>query len=381
MSSGANELKATEHHQITGVRPGSTRFPHYDGAVTGLDGYWYPALLSRQLGKQLLPMRLFGEDIMFIREAGKVYAWQDRCPHRGIKLSIGKREFPGTVSCRYHGWTFDLASGKLVAALTDGPNSPLCGRARVKTFPAAERAGLIWIYKGDGVPPSLERDIPAELLQPRVAIEGRATNRPGDWRYGAENGFDEGHGKYLHRDSLFVTFAHPPAWVHCEVVEEPDNWIGRKTKDYAFQSDYPGLGRWPRLYFFKSNKVLSRASIRLPCVLRIRFAGYSHFEWYVPSDPGHHRYIQIVVQQGGPLKRALFHLRYWTYLRWIFHGEFNNQDARVVEMMRTPPEHLYRPDLSIIGWRKMCEASETKRLAALDPRAPAPQTQHEEEQM
>ena len=67
-------------------------------------------------------MKLFGEDIVFFREKDKIFAWIDRCPHRGIKLSIGKKEFPGTFSCRYHGWTFDLASGALVAALTDGPD-------------------------------------------------------------------------------------------------------------------------------------------------------------------------------------------------------------------------------------------------------------------
>jgi hypothetical protein len=32
-------------------------------------------------------------------------------------------------------------------------------------------------------------------------------------------------------------------------------------------------------------------------------------------------------------------------------------------MMQTPPEHLYRPDLSIIGWRKLCESSQAERLA------------------
>jgi len=77
------------------------------------------------------------------------------------------------------------------------------------------------------------------------------------------------------------------------------------------------------------------------------------------------------VQNGGPLKRALFHVRYWAYLRWLFHGEFNDQDARVVEMMKTPPEQLYRPDLSIIGWRKLCESSQTQ--------GPAEKSSREEE--
>lgn len=341
--------------QVTGIKRGTTRFPYYDAAVLGAPGYWYPVMLSRQLGHEPVAMKLFGEDIVFFREKDQVFAWLDRCPHRGIKLSIGKKEFPGTFSCRYHGWTFDLASGVLVAALTDGPNSPLCGRVRVQTFPAAERAGLIWIYKGDGPAPNVERDIPTELLGADASIDGRVTTRPGDWRHAAENGFDEGHGKYLHRDSIFVFFRHPPAWVHSTVIHEEGGWITRSATNFAFQSDYPGLGRWPKMRSWRSTRFLSRASIRMPCSLRIDFGNWVHFEWYVPTVPGHHRYVQVVVQRGNPLMRIWFRIRYWAYLRWLFHGEFNDQDARVVEMMSTPPELLYRPDVAIIEWRKLFE--------------------------
>ena len=32
-----------------------------------------------------------------------MHALHDRCPHRGVPLSLGKEEFPGTVTCAYHG--------------------------------------------------------------------------------------------------------------------------------------------------------------------------------------------------------------------------------------------------------------------------------------
>jgi phenylpropionate dioxygenase-like ring-hydroxylating dioxygenase large terminal subunit len=41
------------------------------------------------------------------------HALLNRCPHRGVPLSEGNQQFPGTISCPYHGWTFDLA-GNLV---------------------------------------------------------------------------------------------------------------------------------------------------------------------------------------------------------------------------------------------------------------------------
>src|ERR671919_469998 len=70
-------------------------------------------------------------------------------------LSAGRCVFTGMITCAYHGWTYDLASGDLVAALTDGPDSPICGKAsvRVRTYPVEERAGLIWVWPGDEPPP------------------------------------------------------------------------------------------------------------------------------------------------------------------------------------------------------------------------------------
>ena len=344
-----------ERTQVTGTRAGVTRYPRYDAAVLGFENYWYPVMFSRSLRRRPVALTLFGERIMFFRDRGRAFALNDRCPHRGIRLSVGRQEFPGTFSCRYHGWTFDLETGSLVAALTDGPGSPLCGRVSVRTYPVEERAGLVWMFWGEGAPPPVEDDIPGEFLHDGLVLGGRITTRPGDWRHAAENGFDEGHGKFLHRDSIFVAFRHPPAWIHSEVEPEAGGWITRKTTDLEFVSDYPGLGKWPKKRFWKTTRVLSRASIRLPGALRIHFGEWIHFEWYVPTEPGHHRYLQFALKHTSGLDAALFRLRYWTYLHWLFHVRFNDQDADVVEMMETPPERLFRPDTSIIGWRKLCE--------------------------
>ncbi|MHC5067339.1 MAG: Rieske 2Fe-2S domain-containing protein [Planctomycetota bacterium] len=50
------------------------------------------------------------------------FAIKDRCPHNGLPLADGPVH-DGCVSCPYHGWTFDLASGC-------GPND-----SRVATYP------------------------------------------------------------------------------------------------------------------------------------------------------------------------------------------------------------------------------------------------------
>ena len=121
----------------------TSAWPRYDAAIGGLRNYWYPVAWSSSVGRRPVAVRLLDEPIVLLRERGQVHALADQCPHRGIPLSVGRQEFPGTWSCRYHGWTFDLETGVLKAALTDGPDSPICNKVRVKTYPVAERAGRI----------------------------------------------------------------------------------------------------------------------------------------------------------------------------------------------------------------------------------------------
>ena len=346
-------------HQVTGTSQGSTRFPAYDAAVLGFEDYWYPVMWSRDLARKPVSLTLFGLPILFVRDGGAVRAVHDRCPHRGIPLSSGRREFPGTITCRYHGWTFDLADGKLVAVLTDGPDSPICGKSSVRTFATEECAGLIWIYNGTGTPKPLRDQIPAELLADDLVIEGRISSRTGDWRYAAENGFDEGHVKYLHRDAWIVTFTHIPSYVSVDVRPDDDNdaWVTRNVTAVNFEGDYPGVGVWPKKKFWKRKKRGVRVSIRMPGMLRVHYNSWIHFETYVPTTEGRHRYVQIAMTSARGWKALRFRLFYKLYLSWIFHGQFNDQDAAMVEQMKTPPEQLYRPDVSLIAWRRMCEAS------------------------
>lgn len=349
--------------QVTGTAYGKSIYPRYDAAELGLTGFWYPVVFSASLGRRPLPLTVMGERVVLVRDRGRVHALADRCPHRGIPLSEGRREFPGTLTCAYHGWTFDLASGRLVAVLTDGPDSGICGRAAVRTYPVAERAGLVWIYMGEGTTPAvpaLERDVPAELLRPDTRLAGRISERAGDWRHAAENGFDEGHARYLHRRSLWMRFRQQPAWAVARVMTTDDGrWLTRQRLEWGYEADYPGVGRWPRVappFAFRGG--FARTAIRLPGALRVQYRGWTHFEWYVPTTPGRHRYVQLAASWGSPAVGLLFRLRYWAYLRWLFHVDFNNQDKWMVRLMETPPEVLYRPDAAIVAWRRLCEGDQ-----------------------
>src|SRR3546814_7467649 len=88
------------------------------------------------------------------------------------------------------------------------------------------------------------------------------------------------------------------------------------------------------------------ASLSLPGVLRIAYPQFIHYEFYVPIDSGHTKYVGVMVQFKSGLAKAKFYLKYLLGIRCLFHGQFSGQDNWMVEQTDAPPERLYRPDVS-----------------------------------
>ncbi|WP_159499018.1 Rieske 2Fe-2S domain-containing protein [Microbacterium sp. 18062] len=375
MSTTANDAPRTgASEDFAGQDWGS--WPTYEAATLGFRDFWYPIAWAHQITSKPKPLTVAGEEVVLIRDGDEIRALHDRCPHRGVPLSLGRHEFPGTISCPYHGWTYDLTDGKLVAVVTDGPDSPICGKLSVRTYPVEVRLGLVWVYVGDtddGVPP-VEREIPRELLENDFSMGGRSDIREGNWRFAAENGFDEGHAKYLHNTALWRMFKVMPAWNKTRLVER-DEWLIRVQDEVHWETKVPGLGTWTNKRWWRKmplpdapgkaadvNPVIKGldlpgfVSIRLPGLLRVAYPHFIHYEWYVPVDAENVRYVQIMVRFETGRKAAAFAFTYLSAIRWLFHGQFTAQDAWMVDVMDAPPERLYRPDISITGWRRMCEA-------------------------
>ncbi len=123
--------------------PGELPYRRYGIPKLGFENYWYPIILESELGHKPKAVRLLGRDVVLFRDGGRLFALEDRCPHRGVKLSLGHCNYPGsgTVSCPYHGWTFEGTSGRLVAALMEGPDAPIVGKVGV---PNLFRSGPCW---------------------------------------------------------------------------------------------------------------------------------------------------------------------------------------------------------------------------------------------
>ncbi len=132
-----------------------------------LRGFWYIAAQSRKLAKgKTRPATVLGEELLLGRDdTGEVFAYADKCPHRGMPLRHGS--FDGTnLQCCYHGWAFSAANGACtrVPALADNdPTQP--GRFRLRKFPCQDVQGNLWVYIPSG------RSVP-ETLPPVPTVPG-----------------------------------------------------------------------------------------------------------------------------------------------------------------------------------------------------------------
>ncbi|MGQ0502769.1 MAG: Rieske 2Fe-2S domain-containing protein [Panacagrimonas sp.] len=115
---------------------------------------WHPVLAADRLAPgQHQAAQLLGHELLLWRGSdGELHAWEDRCPHRGTRLSLGQVD-GNAVVCRYHAWRFGADGAcQLVPAQ---PGAPLPGRG-VHRFAACEAHGLVWVCLGNAhraVPP------------------------------------------------------------------------------------------------------------------------------------------------------------------------------------------------------------------------------------
>jgi len=126
-----------------------------------LENDWHPVAASAAIGARPVAASLLGRALVLWRSRdGALHAWQDRCPHRGTRLSIG-RIVDDKVECAYHGWRFG-PDGRCVLVASQPDEKPP-ENAMVPAYHVAERYGLAWACLGQpalGVLPFPEAEDP-----------------------------------------------------------------------------------------------------------------------------------------------------------------------------------------------------------------------------
>jgi len=163
--------------------------------------FWVPAMRTQQIEAGGAPqrLRLLGQDLVVFRgHDGRVGVLDEACPHRGVSLTLAHNE-DCALRCIFHGWKIDL-NGKVL----DVPAEPADRRAqyaeRVKAvaYPARDKAGIIWVWMGGGVPAALPDfpwlNLPEDHLGSRIGVIHA------NWLNGLEGQLDSAHVGILHQD-------------------------------------------------------------------------------------------------------------------------------------------------------------------------------------
>jgi nitrite reductase/ring-hydroxylating ferredoxin subunit len=112
---------------------------------------WHPLALSHSVeAGSSAGTRLFGKELVVWRDtSGVAHVWEDRCPHRGMKLSFGFVR-GDHIACLYHGWQYDR--GGYCQYIPAHPDLDVPKTFKVPVYLTQERGGMIWTTLSENPP-------------------------------------------------------------------------------------------------------------------------------------------------------------------------------------------------------------------------------------
>lgn len=166
----------------------------------GFANVWTPVCLAAELRReQPLAIKVAGTPVVLFRgEGGAPVALIDRCPHRGVALSLGAVK-NGCLECPFHGWRFNGRGA--VCHVPWNPDAKT-EQLRAVTVAARELAGMIWIYTAPDTRPDREPEVAEPLLRPDIRISGGAVDWNTHWTRAMENMLDWPHLPFVHRGTI-----------------------------------------------------------------------------------------------------------------------------------------------------------------------------------
>jgi phenylpropionate dioxygenase-like ring-hydroxylating dioxygenase large terminal subunit len=355
----------------------------------GLREYWYPVIEARKIKAKPVFWVMLGEELVLFRDKdGEVAALSDACPHRGASLSAGDCFYRGSVTCPYHGATFD-GQGNCMAWLTEGPDSKMVGKVSVRHFPTRTLKGWVFVWMGDTAPAPIEEDVPPEFFEPEsTLICSTYTYWRSNWLIAIENQNDAHNCDFVHRNSVkqFLGFfrgrSRTPLSPKSEIINDRAVVIkGRAHQNYYGPGDpsramyYPGVdGVWPlyrlrRLwhpFFNRMGKGRMRredydtpaewaSAHHLPSAVRVNYGRHMYTRYAVPVEANLSR-IVFYHMRRLPTKFARLKERVYFFLihNWLQNYNFSAQDNHVAAPCRFwTQENLSPTDSHLIMLRRL----------------------------
>jgi phenylpropionate dioxygenase-like ring-hydroxylating dioxygenase large terminal subunit len=104
---------------------------------------WIPIALGKDIPAETTRSAVVEDhELVIWRGAdGTTQVWEDRCPHRGMRLSFGFVR-DNALNCLYHGWQY--GAGSQCLRIPAHPDLNVPPTIRAKAFASMETGGMIW---------------------------------------------------------------------------------------------------------------------------------------------------------------------------------------------------------------------------------------------
>ena len=361
----------------------------------GFTEYWYPLIaVGRVPRRKPVLVKLLGHELCVFRGKQGIAALENHCTHRGAALSQGRCFYEGTVSCPYHGWTYN-EHGTCVAVLSEGPTSAVPGHASVKSYSVCELKDIVFVWMGEGEPSDPSVDLMPELFDPNALVMNDVTIWPANWRPALEN-FNDNHVSYAHRNSLALLMI---PWIKISYrgarpvttggSVRLDTYDDGSTAARPYREWIEGVdGYWPKhewrrhcapLFRTRGLKWLRQLGTasgtfaesagevaddpewgtgpHLPGMIRLSRGDNMYTRWCVPIDEHETRqfYITAFWPERATTRAFTKKVRWPITFRFINHRNFGLQDAVFLANTRYDRiERFSQFDVETVAWRRFC---------------------------
>ena len=322
---------------------------------TGLRNVWHPVLPSWAVGNSPVGITRLGDNLVLWRDdGGQVQALEDRCPHRGAKLSLG-RNLGDRVACCYHG--VEVNGTGTVVSVPAVSGCPMEGRSCVRSYPVQEVAGGIFVYFGDEAhlePPVL--DLPQALVGDAYDQFLCVAYWDCNYRYAIDNVIDPAHGAFLHAVSHSMYQGDRQADMKLSKTEHGIRF--EKTNQQGKNFDWAEYSQTGAMWLH----------LAIPYQKKYTGGEFEIIGFATPIDAEHMMvFFWRCKKVPAGWQRDLWRFMYKNRLEGL-HWAVLEQDRAVLENMAPNArdhEFLYQHDVGVTRLRRMLEKEAKDQVEAL----------------